>query len=111
MSLVIDALRLGVIEALRLDPVIAGLVGERVLDSRMSAYSDGEPVPVIAVYTEEDNGEAWSANNGGPPFNTTVDLVIEFMFQIRALADDGTPLIGIATTDRETEACHHRQAP
>lgn len=104
MSLVIDALRLAVIEALRLDPVIAGIVGARVLDSRIEAYSDGEPTPIISVYTEEDAGEAWSANNGGPPFNTTVDLVIEIMFQVRETAADGTPLIGIAATNRETEA-------
>lgn len=104
MSMAVDALRLGVVQALASDPVISGLVGDRVLDSRIQAYSDGEPVPIISVYTEEDAGEAWSANNGGPPFDLTVDLVIEIMFQIRATAEDGTPVIGIAQTGRETEA-------
>jgi len=104
MSMAIDALRLGVVQALSEDPVIAGIVADRVLDSRMAAYSDGEPVPIISVYTEEDAGEPWSANNGGPSWDTTVDLVLEIMFQTRALSETNEPLIGIAETNRETEA-------
>lgn len=104
MSMAIDALRLGVVQALSADPVISGIVADRVLDSRMAAYSDGEPVPIISVYTEEDTGEPWSANNGGPSWDTTVDLVLEIMFQTRATSDTGEPLIGIAETNRETEA-------
>lgn len=104
MSLVIDALRIAAIEALRLDPVIAGIVEDRVFDSRIGVIDADDPTPLIAVYTEEDEGEAWSDNNGGPPFRLFVNLVLEIMLQTRAFDEDGEPTVSIPATDRESEA-------
>ncbi|SEQ48690.1 hypothetical protein SAMN05216548_10519 [Faunimonas pinastri] len=105
MSLARTALRLAVIEALKSDPVIADLCGDRIDDSRIPDLDHQEPVPVIIVTTEDDAGEAFSANNGGVPFDRRCDLVLEIAMQSLAVNDEGQP-VGIAApvTDRELEA-------
>lgn len=96
------ALRLAAVTAFNADAVIASLCAGRVYDSRMDAIAEKEAVPVIVVLTEEMEGEAWSANNGGPPFDDHCELLVEISY--RALAEvDGEPVIGIAETDAECE--------
>lgn len=103
MSLARTALRLAVVEALRVDPVIAALVGARIFDSRITALDFQERKPVITVYTEDDNARSFSENNGGEPFDRTVDLVIEIA--MTATDDEnGEPVIYSPATDRELEA-------
>lgn len=77
MSLSRMALRFAAIEAIKNDPVLSPLHGGRVYDSRMGDFSVTEPAPVIVVYTDDDQGGAFHANNGGPPFETGCDLCIE----------------------------------
>jgi hypothetical protein len=98
------ALRLAGIEALKADPLIAALVGGLVFDSRIDRISQTEPVPVIVVYTEEMEGEAWSANNGGPPFDDHCELVVEIAMRVLVQGADEEPSIWTPETDREIEA-------
>src|SRR3954462_1828117 len=85
------ALRLAGMAALNADPVIADLVGGRVFDSRIESLAETEPVPVITVLTEEMQGDAWSANNGGAPFNDHCELVLEIAARGLVPAHDDDP--------------------
>lgn len=97
------ALRLAAIAALEADPVIAQLCPGRVYDSRLPEISHREPMPVIIVATEELEGDAWSANNGGAPFDDRCLLTIEIA--MNAIADDdGEAGIWIPATDPELAA-------
>ena len=102
MSLARTALRLAVIEALNADPVIDGLCEGRIFDSRIGDMAAAEAVPVLVVYTEDDGGDAWSANNGGPPFDQKCDLLIEIA--VRAGLADEPDMIGVVESDQELEA-------
>ncbi len=83
MSLERTALRIAAVMALSNGyaapyPTIAG---GRVYDSRMDPIQGleaGDLVPVIVVHTDDDMGEEVSRNNGGPTFNRTVSLSVEF---------------------------------
>lgn len=114
MSLARTALRLAAVEALKADPVIFALcsgpdakgdIKTRIYDSRMAEFDRTEPVPVIIVTTDDDQGEGFSANNGGAPFDLTVDLALEIAVKAWAVDEAGALLgIGSPATDREVEA-------
>jgi hypothetical protein len=95
MSLARTALRLAAIQALNTDPLIGVLCGGRIYDSRITALDGKEPKPVITVYTEDDQGEGFSANNGGEPFDRTCDLVIEIALTALgpSLDENGDPVL------------------
>lgn len=63
------------------------IAAERVDDSRLadlapeSVPEDG--LPVIMVITDDDDGDAWSDQNGGPPFDRIVDLGFELAIASR----------------------------
>ncbi len=107
MSLALTALRLQAIAALLADPAIAALCGPRIYDSRIADFDHKEPVPTIVVTTEEMAGDAYSANNGGPPFDLRADLVFEIAQTATGDMDVGGQTvmgIGPVATDRELEA-------
>ena len=104
MSLARACLRLSAVAALR----GFTLAETRVCDSRIGAIDGLKPderKPVIAVYTEDQAGEALSTQNGGPPFKPSVDLVFEISV-VEAQFDDQDVITDIVfpTTDGELEA-------
>jgi hypothetical protein len=102
MSLARTALRLAVSRDLLADPVIAALCPGRVFDSIMDPPASKKFRPTITITTEDDNGEAFDPQNGGVPFNQTVDLVLEIAMAAKGDGKDDDPLIPV--TDRELEA-------
>ncbi|MCW2276375.1 hypothetical protein GJ654_18785 [Rhodoblastus acidophilus] len=100
MSLQRTALRLGACCALLADPVLAARLNGRVFDSRLAMFDSAEPVPLILLYAEDDDGGAFSANNGGPDFNRTCELTMEIA--IRATDPDTGDAV-VAVSDREME--------
>jgi hypothetical protein len=102
MSLARTALRLAVSRDLLADPVIAALCPGRVFDSIMDPPASSNFRPTITITTEDDNGEAFDPQNGGVPFNQTVDLVLEIAMAAKGDGEDDDPLIPV--TDRELEA-------
>lgn len=105
MSLARTALRLAAVAALEVDPVIAALCQRRIFDSRIDELDAKEAVPLIVVYTEDDGGKAWSANNGGPPFDHACDLLLEISLRVTTpIADSDDVLIEMPVTDREAES-------
>jgi len=77
--------------ALRLTTVAAlegaTLAADRVYDSRLADLNPenvpDDGLPVIIVIADDDDGEAWSEQNGGPPFDRMVDLNIELSIAAR----------------------------
>lgn len=110
MSLALLALRLQAVAALNSHPTIAALCEGRVYDSRIGDFDHHEPVPVIVVTTEDVEGEPWSENNGGAPFDDECNLVLEVaMNQIAPVLDDegnetGDEGIACPATDQTLEA-------
>ncbi len=108
MSLTRTALRLAAVAALEADPVVGAFCRGRIFESRIDEIDASEVAPVLIVFTGDERGRAWSANNGGPPFDASVDLNFEISMRIRVAADaespGATPDIGVAETDRELEA-------
>lgn len=103
MSLARTALRLAAIEAFLADPVIDHEVEGRIFDSRIEAIDHREPMPVILVTTDTTKAKAYSANNGGAPFELTCSLTVE----ISATVVDGEGAeaeFGVVATNRELEA-------
>ena len=87
------------------------MAGERVYDSRISAIDPMTAFPEIdeiagsiGIYTEQDSGDALSANNGGPPFRPEVELIFEIAMQARVALDDGEWAIARPETDDQLEA-------
>lgn len=76
MSLTRTALRLAAVNAL----TGTTAAGNRVYDSRIADLDpdqiDGSK-PILIVLTDADEGQQRDRNNGGPPWDRTVDLVIE----------------------------------
>lgn len=114
MTLARTALRLATIAALKGDDAATGptIANNRVYDSRISDFSPetypADALPSVVVLTDEDEGDALSSQNGGPPFERMVKLVIEFAmvqgFDV-ALEDGGTEFVpGYPATDTEHEA-------
>lgn len=104
MSLARTALRLAAVAALNADPVVSTLCAGRVYDSRIDELDSEEAVPLIVVFTEDDGGRAYSANNGGPPFDHTCGLVLELSMRVTIPNDQGEVDIALPETDREMEA-------
>jgi hypothetical protein len=109
MSLVRTALRLVVIESLR----DATVLGKRIYDSRMDDLSPddfkGDEAPIAIVMTDKDEGDALSAQNGGPPFGREIELSIEIGVtqRVRSPAEEGADpefLIIYPNTDARLEA-------
>jgi hypothetical protein len=117
MTLVRTALRLATINALRGANAASGptIARNRVYDSRISdlapeSFSD-DAKPSIIVLTDDDEGDALSDQNGGPPFRRLVNLVIEFgMVQRQEVKyeEDGVTktaiVVGAPATDAEHES-------
>ena len=105
MSLARTALRLLVVELLKSKT----LAEKRVYDSRMSdlapdAFSEDAKATLI-IYTEDDQGDALSEQNGGPPFKRMIDLVIEIgMVERTRAGEDGSYVVGYPDTDPRLEA-------
>jgi hypothetical protein len=114
MTLARTALRLATVNALQGLTATTGptIAHNRVYDSRITdfspeTYSD-DAQPSIIVLTDEDEGDALSQQNGGPPFRRLVSLVIEFAmvqgFDLDA-GSGGTEFVaGYPATDAEHEA-------
>ncbi len=110
MSLERTALRLGVVMALSNGyaapwPTIAEA---RVFDSRIDpieGLGKGDLAPMAVVYTDDDEGEQLSDNNGGPPFRHMVKLCIELVIGMGGEAnEDGTVPAVMVQTEPELEA-------
>ena len=103
MSLMRTALRLAAVQALVADPVIAAIAGKRVYDSRLEPIAAAEPVPMILLFTEDDEGDGFSTQQGGPPFDRECQLVVEISVRQFAKAESGMTLATPAT-DAQIEA-------
>jgi hypothetical protein len=114
MTLARTALRFAALAALKGGSPSAGptIAANRVYDSRISDFSPetfpGDAKPTIILLTDEDEGDALSDQNGGPPFHRMINLVIEFaMVQGFDVAVEGseTPefVPGYPSTDAEHE--------
>ncbi|WP_454626941.1 hypothetical protein [Bradyrhizobium cenepequi] len=114
MSLVRTALRMAALNALKGATAGSGptIAANRVYDSRVSDFSPetypDDAKPTIIVLTDEDGGDALSAQNGGPPFRRIVQIVFEFAmvqgFDVPT-DDGGTAFMpGYPATDGEHEA-------
>lgn len=90
-------LRLAAVEVLREDPFVLAATGGMVLDSQSGATAPA-PLPIVLVHTESMEGEAWSANNGGPPFNASCDILFEITHVASAENDDEVVLYRPVTT-------------
>jgi hypothetical protein len=80
----------------------------RVFDSRMDPVQIvdlSEVMPIITVCTDDDTGTSLSQNNGGPPFEQSVSLVIEASIGMLGEVEDGTAGdIVLPETEPELEA-------
>jgi hypothetical protein len=114
MSLARTALRLAALNALKGSSPTAGptIACNRFYDSRISDFSPetypDDAKPTVIVLTDEDDGDALSEQNGGPPFRRKIKLVFEFAmvqgFDVD-VAHGGTEFVpGYPATDAEHEA-------
>ena len=80
----------------------------RVFDSRIDPIQGAEKddlIPTISIYTDMDNGDGLSENNGGPPFRRTVDLTI--WLTLGLVGEDtelGEQTLVLPQTDSQLEA-------
>lgn len=110
MSLSRTALRLATILALsdkgRQEPVAATLAGKRVHDTLMEPehlFGADKPVPLIVVYTDDDEGANRNMAGGSPTFDRTCALTLELGCATTRKTPDGVE-IGMPQTDAELEA-------
>lgn len=110
MSLARTALRLATILALSdkgdgsAEP--ATLAGKRVHDTLMEAehlFGKDKPVPLVVVYTDDDEGPNRNAAGGAPVFDKTVALTLELACATTRETPEGVE-IGMPQTDAELEA-------
>ena len=79
---------------------------DRVFDSRIDPIQ-GSPtdlVPTVSVYTDDDQGDGLSDNNGGPPFRRFMDL--SFWLTLGMIGENteaGDPTIVYPQTDAQLE--------
>lgn len=99
MSLERTALRLGVVMAMTnaMQAPFPTIAANRVFDSRIDAIqgaTEGDIAPIAIVYTDDDDRDALSGNNGGPPWRQHVNLVLELsMGMVGPLVNEtGTPM-------------------
>lgn len=105
MSLVRTALRLLVIEAIKGNT----LAGARVFDSMMGQltpdqFNSGDEAPTAIVLSDKDEGEALSAQNGGPPFGREMEVSIELAMTSRVRRMDEDDIVVYPNTDARLEA-------
>lgn len=96
-------LRLAAVQLLRDDAVILAATGGRVLDSAAGEI-EASDVPQVIVHTEGTEGDAWSANNGGPPFALSCDIVFEITHVASAENEAGEVTLFRPVTNAELEA-------
>lgn len=117
MTLARTALRLATVNALIGADAATGptLAHNRVYDSRINDFSPetypADALPAIIILTDEDDGEALSRQNGGPPFKRMIKLVFEFaMVQSVEFAvpdpETGNTTIEFAPAHPATDAEH-----
>jgi hypothetical protein len=109
MSLERTALRLATVMALTNGMVepYPTIARDRVFDSRLDpieGFAEHDLVPLVLVYTDDTDNEALSQNNGGPPWRTTVNLVIEISVGMGAESESGLSLDVRPRTEPEMEA-------
>lgn len=108
MTLARTALRLCAVACLEgIDGARPTIAEGRVYDSRMSDFGPepfGEDArPTMILLTDDDDGEALSDQNGGPPFRRMMGLVIE-MGMTLAIKDEAGYSVGYPDTDSRLEA-------
>lgn len=114
MTLARTALRLATVNALQGANAASGptIANNRVYDSRIDDFSpetySADAKPSVIVLTDEDEGDALSDQNGGPPFRRHIMLVIEIGmvqgFDLE-IEDGGSEFVpGYPSTDAEQEA-------
>lgn len=108
MTLARTALRLVVSAALKGTADARPTIAEgRVYDSRVSDLAPetvlADALPTVLLQTDEDEGEALSDQNGGPPFHRLIDLVIE-LGMVQAIQEGADYVVGYPDTDRRLEA-------
>lgn len=114
MTLARTALRLATVAALQGASPSTGptIARNRVYDSRIEDFQPetfaADALPSIIILTDEDEGDALSDQNGGPPFRRHINLVIEFAmvqgFDI-PVGNGGSEFVpGYPATDAEHEA-------
>lgn len=110
MTLARTALRLCAAGVLKgVDGTRPTIAGPRVYDSRISDIQpetfDEDAKAVVIVFTDGEEGEQLSKQNGGPPFRRSIDLVLEIGMVARLPADDGgTFVVDYPDTDARLEA-------
>ena len=107
MSLERTALRLATVMALTngFQPPYPTMARQLVFDSRIDpvqGVNADELVPIVRVMTDDDQGESLSANNGGPPFERRVNLVMEISLGTLGQEADGGLIL--PATEPELEA-------
>lgn len=90
------------------------IAADRVDDSRLADLAPetvpDDGLPVIVVICDDDDGEAWSEQNGGPPFDRMIDLNIEMSIASRvqyvdpANPTNSTYVVEAPDTDARLEA-------
>lgn len=105
MSLVRTAARLIIVEALK----GATMAGSRVFDSLITdltpdQFINGDEAPTAIVTTDKDEGDALSAQNGGPPFGREMEVSIEFAMTQRIRSGSEAEAIIYPDTDARLEA-------
>lgn len=114
MTLARTALRLATVAALKGANSATGptIARNRVYDSRIADFSPetypDDAKPTVIILTDEDEGDALSLQNGGPPFKRLISLVMEFAmiqgFDV-PIEDGGVAFVpGYPATDAEHEA-------
>lgn len=109
MTLARTALRLAAINSLQGADAGSGptIANNRVYDSRITDFSPetfvDDAKPTVIVLTDEDEGEALSRQNAGPPFHRLIDLVFEIGI-VQAQKDGTGFVVGYPDTDGRHEA-------
>lgn len=111
MSLARTALRIAAAMALSngYQPPYPTMAGDRVFDSRqdpVAGVNPGDLIPMLVLYTDDDQGSSLSANNGGPPFERVVNLTMELSLgMVGEATEDGITLpIEMPQTEPELDA-------
>lgn len=108
MTLARTALRLCVSACLKGDgnsrPTIAGgrIYDSKIGDVSPESFVDDAKATVILL-TDQDEGQALSDQNGGPPFRRMIDLVVEFGMTLAVKDEDGYS-VGYPDTDARLES-------
>jgi hypothetical protein len=109
MSLERTALRIGMVMALSnaMQTPFPTVAQDRVYDSRIDPFqglTEGDIAPLAIVYTDDDDRESLSGNNGGPPWRQSVNLVIELSMGMvgNLVGEDGNPMLGENNTPLST---------